>query len=398
MRVLDRIRTAVRRSGLLRATTAKVAVFAVVCLVVLGALVAKIGNISFFSHRVGYQAQLADATGLEPSDAVKIAGVTVGQVDGVSLQRGHALVTFSVDRSVHLPADTEVGEQWHNVLGQMYLYLYPGHSAKRLPAGGTIPLSRNVSGADVGALLNSLGPFLGALHPQQANQVVEAFAEALEGNENQVDQLITNAASVSQTVGSVDVQVGQVIDNLNQVLQALASRSGDLGQLIGNLQTVSQSLSDHNDLLDDTVANLGQVAGELATLEGNTHGTLSQEVSDLQAVSSEIESKSSELANGLSTLGEGLAPYVEISSYGQWFQVQNVYNCLADETSCTYYEGSNAPAGSGPGGSPPASGLPSPAASGSGPLSGLGGVPAPAAFPSGAAAEAGILKMVGGAP
>ncbi|MHB8437810.1 MAG: MlaD family protein, partial [Acidimicrobiales bacterium] len=200
-----------RKSGLLTPTARKVAIFTVCCLVVLVALAAKIGNVQLFANRVSYQAQLTDATGLQPSDEVKIAGVTVGQVSSVTVQRAHALVTFAVDSDVHLKADTQVGTQWHNVLGQMYLYLYPGHSSTTLKPGATLPLSADVPGADVGALLNSLQPLLASLNPSQANKVVSAFADALQGDQTEIDQLIGNAATVSQTIGSVDTQVGQVI-------------------------------------------------------------------------------------------------------------------------------------------------------------------------------------------
>lgn len=344
-----------RRSGLFHPTALKVAAFAAVCLVLLGALAARIGNISFFSHRQAYSADLADATGLQPSDDVKIAGVTVGQVTGVSLQRAHALVTFALDNGVRLRSGTQVGLQWHNVIGQQFLYLYPSSSGRILQPGSTIPLSDDVQGADIGALLNSLGPLLGALHPQQANEIVESFANALSGNETQVDQLISNAATVSQTVGSVDTQVGQLIDDLDQVISALAQRSGDLGQVISNLQSVSGSLASRNDLLDQTVGNLGQISSEVASLEANTHNSLSTAISDLQAVSAEIQSREGELSQGLSTLGSGLAGYQEISSYGQWFQIQAVYSCLANETACNYYAASTPPAGSGPLGMPPSS-------------------------------------------
>ena len=361
-----------RHSGILRPTGLKVLVFAVVCLVVLAALAARIGNISFFSSRVGYSAELADATGLSPSEDVKIAGVTVGQVTGVSVQRAHALVSFSVNSNVHLPADSQVGAQWHNVLGQMYLYLYPGHSTRMLHPGSTLSLSHYVPGADVGALLNSLGPLLGALKPSEANQVVESFASALQGDTGQIDQLIDNAASVSQTVGSVDTQVGQVVDSMNQVFGALAQRSTDLGQVVDNLDTISQSLASRNDLLDQTVGNLAAVAQEVSTLEGNTSGSLSGAIANLQAVSADIQSHAGSLSEGLSTLGSGLAPYTDISAYGQWFQVQTVYSCLADETVCSYYEPTYTPAGSGVGGSPPSSGVPTPA-SGQGILGALAG-------------------------
>ena len=352
-----RARTWLRRSGAWQPTTWKVLVFAAICLVVLAVLAARIGNITFFSHRVAYAADMADATGLQPSDDVKIAGVTVGQVTGVSVQRAHALVTFAVNNDVRLPSDTQVGTQWHNVLGQQFLYLYPGHSTTALKPGATLPLSHNVPGADVGALLNSLGPLLSALRPSEANQVVTAFAQALQGDQSEVDQLIDNAASVSQTVGSVDTQVGQVIDNLNQVFGALAQRSGDLGTVVSNLDTLAQSRAGRNDLLDQTVTNLGAVAGDVAKLEADTHGSLSSAISDLEAVSGVIEQHANSLSQGLSTLGSGLAPYADISAYGQWFQVQLVYTCLADEhLGCTYYEPSNAPAGAGPLGMPPSSG------------------------------------------
>jgi len=388
----ERLRHWTRQSGVMRPTTLKVLVFALCCVVILGALAAKIGNISFFSNQVGYGAELSDATGLQPSQDVKIAGVTVGQVTGVSVQRAHALVTFSVDRNVHLPADTQVGIQWANVLDQDYLYLYPGHSSRMLAPGATIPLSANVSGPDINQLLGSLGPLLGALDPQEANQVVTSFADALQGDEGQVDQLIDNAASVSQTVGSVDVQVGQVVDNLNEVFTALAQRSSDLGAVIDNLDTITQSLAGRNSLLDQTVDNLGQVAQEVGTLEGNTNGSLSGAISDLEAVSADIESHESSLDRGLSTLGEGLAPYVDISDYGQWFQVQLVYTCLADETVCSYYQPTDAPAGAGPLGSPPSSGVPTPA-NGSGPS---GSLPSASSSSSPAASAGDVLQMVAG--
>jgi phospholipid/cholesterol/gamma-HCH transport system substrate-binding protein len=382
-----------RHSGALRPTTLKVLVFALCCAVILALLAARIGNISFFSNTVGYQAELADATGLQPAQAVKIAGVTVGRVTGVSVQRGHALVSFSVNSNVHLPVDTGVGIQWANVLGQDYLYLYPGHSPRHLRPGAVLPLSSNVSGPNLNALLGSLGPLLGALNPKESNQVVTAFADALQGDETQIDQLIDNAASVSATVGSVDTQVGQVVDNMNAVLSALAQRSGDLGAVIDNLDTVTGSLASRNSLLDETVTNLGQVAQEVAALEANSNTSLSQAITDLEAVSADIQSHQGALAQGLSTLGSGLAPYIDISDYGQWFQVQLVYSCLADETVCSYYQATNTPAGSGQAGAPPASpGVPSPA-SGRGPLPGASA--SASSVPAGASVGD-VLEMVAG--
>lgn len=392
-RRIDRLRSSLRRSGVLRATTLKVAIFAAVCLVVLGVLAARIGNITFFANRVQYQADLANATGLQPASNVKIAGVTVGVVDSVREQHGHAVVTFSINRSVHLPIDTRVGMQWQNVLGNQYLYLYPGHAHGTLRPGGTLGLADAVSSPNIGKLLNALGPLLGAIHPQQANAVVEAFATALSGNETQINQLIDSAAGVSNTVGSVDVQVGQVISSLDQVFGALAQRSSDVGSLIGNLQTISQSLASNNGLLDSTITNLSKVAADVATLVQQTHGSLTTAIDGLNATSSVIQQNDGALATGLSGLGSGLAPYTDISSSGQYFNVLSVYTCLANQQVCAYYDSSNPPPGSGPLGGPPIPGLPSlPSLPGSG-TSGA----AAAGAPAGSSALARLFGPLAGA-
>jgi phospholipid/cholesterol/gamma-HCH transport system substrate-binding protein len=189
--------------------------------------------------------------------------------------------------------------------------------------------------------------------------------------------LIDNGATVSRTVGALDTQVGQIITNLNQVLGAIASRSGDLGRLVDNLQTLSLTLASKNTLLDDVVGNLSGVASDLANLIGSNHITITSTINDLQVVAADVQNNQQALSSSLSSLGAGLAPYVQISQWGQWFAVQTIYTCLANQTACTYYQPGNAPAGSGPLGSPPlstpaasptspASPLPSPASSGTG--------------------------------
>jgi len=290
---------------------------------------------------------------------------------------------------VHLRTSTQTGLRAQNVLGQEFLYLYPGTAGGTLRPGGVLPLENSLTTAGVGALLNALGPFLSAINPKEANTLVESVNAALQGNELQVDSLIDNAATVSSTVGSLDTQVGSVIDDLDQVLTALAKRSGDVGTLLDNLQTVSQSLASRNSVLDSVVTNLSKVTGELADLTQANQGNLATTIGDLDSVTNAVQQNEQQLASGLSTLGEGLAPYTEVSSYGQFFQIQTVYLCLAGETTCTYNEPGATPAGSLPGGLVPPDPLTSGTSSSGTSSSGTGTGSAPGTAGS-------ILRMVAG--
>src|SRR5207302_8111417 len=198
--------------GSLARVTIKVAVFAAICVVLLAILAKEVGNLSFFTHRVSYKADMPDVTGLFPTDDVKVAGVKVGQVAKVTTDHGHAVVTFNVDKTVPLRSSTQVGLRYRNVLGEKYLYLYPGSTGRVMSSGSTIPMNQAVSDADIDAFLNALGPFVKAINPQEGNLFVQAMVSALEGNQNQVTQLLGNTATVSSTLGNLNQQVGGVID------------------------------------------------------------------------------------------------------------------------------------------------------------------------------------------
>lgn len=328
----------------LRGSTLRFLLYSVVCLVLLAGLIVKIGNVTLFTHRVTYRALMSDVTGLDAGDNVAVAGVTVGQVSGITTDHGLALVTFGVNRNVRLPRDTQVGLRWENVLGQMYLQLYPsGSGGPYLAAGATIPENHEVGDADIGEFLNALGPVLQSINPTEANAFVEGVVGGLQGNLAQVGSLIDNAATVSQTVGSLDLQVGSVIDNLSTVIGTLGGRSRDLQDVVSNLATISTALASRNDTLDQVVENFSQVSGEFAQLLADNRTNLDTLISGLDTVADTLQSHRQDLDAGLSTLSAGLEPYTLISSYGQWFNIQVVYLCLANEASCQYQEGGPKP-------------------------------------------------------
>jgi phospholipid/cholesterol/gamma-HCH transport system substrate-binding protein len=330
----------------LRGSTLRFAIYALVCLVLLVGLAVRVANIQLFTHRTVYRALMADATGLQPGDEVKLAGVDIGQVKAVTTQRGQALVSFSVDNSLRVPTDTQIGIRWHNVLGQKFLYLYPPRRrGPYLAPGATIPVSQDSADADIGEFLNALGPVLQSIDPAQANAFVQGVLGGLQGNLDQVGSLIDNAATVSDTVGGLQLQVGRVIDNLSTVLGAIGGRSRDLEAVVTNLATISGSLAAQNATLDAVVGNFPKLSGEFATLVSTNRGNLNGIIASLQTVTATLAAHRSDLNADLATLSEGLEPYTLISSYGQWFDVQTVYTCLAQEsaTSCTYQEGGAKP-------------------------------------------------------
>ena len=320
----------------------KLAVYSLVCLVVLGWLVSIVGNTAFFAERSGYEAELDDATGLRVNDAVKIAGVEVGSVTGIDIEHGHAVVSFEVDDGTVLPSSTRSGVRWRSVLGQKYLYLYPGESGAPLEPGDRIPIEQSVPSADVGDFLNALGPVLQALDPDDANAFVQAVSEGVSGNEAQVRSLIDDSSSLATVLGGLDGQVGSIITNLDDVAGAVARRDDAVDELLVNLSSLSGDLAGRNQSLNALITDFADVQHRLERLLRENRGDLDGTIDDLRVIAEILAEHDTDLEGALATLPEGVAPYHLISSTGQWFGVRATVACLANQMTCTFEDPANA--------------------------------------------------------
>src|ERR1700709_1106081 len=121
--------------GGLRATLIKFGAFAVVMTVLTAFLFFIFGQYRTGSV-TGYSAVFNDASRLRAGDSVRVAGVRVGTVNGVALQRDKKVVVkFDADRTIALTDGTKAAVRYLNLVGDRYLDLVDGPgSARRLPA------------------------------------------------------------------------------------------------------------------------------------------------------------------------------------------------------------------------------------------------------------------------
>lgn len=326
----------------------KLGAYTVVCLIVLGWLISAVGNTAFFADRTSYQAELDDATGLRLNDAVKIAGVEVGSVTGIEIEQGRAIVSFEVDDDTEVPDNSQTGIRWRNILGQKYLYLYPGEDGQPLEAGGRLPIEQSVPSADVGDFLNAIGPVLQAIDPDDANAFVQAVSEGISGNEAQVRSLIDDSASLAQVLGGLDGEVGSIITNMDQVAGAVADRDDALDELLVNLSSLSGDLAGRNESLNNLIVDFADVQRRLERLLRVNRGDLDGTIDDLRVIADTLVEHDADLEAALATLPEGVGPYHLISSTGQWFGVRATVACLANQMECAFEDPSHAFSGGGP--------------------------------------------------
>jgi len=150
-----------------------------------------------------------------------------------------------------------------------------------------------------------------------------------------VRDLLTNTATLSRDVSASDEQIGSLIEDLDTVVGAVAERDADIEDLIGNVSSVSDSLASRAGDLEELVLGLIDVQTSLNDLLEQREGDIEGVVDDLDTISGVLAQHRDDLEEGLATFPAGLAPYHQISAYGQWFQVRLTVTCLAGQTTCT---------------------------------------------------------------
>ncbi len=142
-----------------KGTETLVGLFVLMGLLGLLFLALKAANLGSFGGGPTYavQARFDNIGGLKVRAPVRSAGVTVGRVTAISLDRQtyQGLVTLEIDRGFEFPADTSAKILTAGLLGDQYIGLEPGYEEKTLAAGAVI---RQTQSAVV--LENLIGQFL----------------------------------------------------------------------------------------------------------------------------------------------------------------------------------------------------------------------------------------------
>lgn len=292
--------------------------FTLVCIGFTAWLAFTIGNLHPLQRTYPLSATFDDVTGLLRDDNVKVAGVVVGKVTGVRVERGRAVVDFVVRREVKLPSDTEAAVRWRNLLGQRYVYLYPGRASTILEPGDHIPVDRTKPVVDIGELFNRLGPIVNAVDPKQVNAFLDALTGALQGNEAGLSASIHDLAQVASTLGQRDQAIGRLVEQLATLTDALASRDGQIRTILDNLTTVASTFNANTDVLDRASVDLSDLSGNLARLLAQNRPGIDRIIANLGSLAGVIDNRMGTLDRTVAGLDELSLALYNASRWGQW--------------------------------------------------------------------------------
>jgi phospholipid/cholesterol/gamma-HCH transport system substrate-binding protein len=274
---------------------AKVGLFVLVGLLILGYMSFQVGKQSFGS-KSGYTLEVTfdNVAGLDRDASVQIAGVEVGRVESIRLEGGKALVRLRIGANVKLEKDAIAAIKTHGILGEKYVELHPGTPGAAILAPGE-QITQTERQADIDRLLNQL-----SLIAEDVRGVTSSLNQALSGQagEEAIHHILTNTRDLTKNLNNVIVSnetalraaienTRQLTGNLNRVV---TQNDEKVGQVMDSLKAASKEMEKSFTSLSEIAGGVNRGEGTLGKLakDPTTADKLNKTLASLQEVSEKI--------------------------------------------------------------------------------------------------------------
>jgi len=264
-----------------------------------------------------YRAQFTEAAGLKPDDPVRVAGVKVGQVEGLQLEDGAVTVEFRVE-DAFVGDRSEAAIKIETVLGAKYVALVP-RGEEALDSDEPIPVARTASPYDVVEAFAGLSDTVDSIDTGQLAASFETLSETLSGTPEEVRTSLDGLSRLSQTIASRDQQLQQLLSATRDVTQVLADRNGEFTKLIVDSNTLLTEVQERRELIDSILTSTQTLSTQLAGLVQDNTSALTPALAQLSTVTDLLSRNRQQLGATVANLAPFVRVFTNTLGNGRWF-------------------------------------------------------------------------------
>ena len=215
------------------------------------------------SDFVDYYAQFSTAQAVTPGQGqtVIVAGVTVGEIGGVTLENGTAMVEMKIrEKYAHIYKDATALLRPKTGLNDMVIEMNPGSpSSGEIARGGTLPISRTLPNVNPDQILAGLDTDTRAY----LQMLVNGGGEGLNDNSNELsatlkrfDPITVYLAQIGKEMGRRQAYIKQGIHNFRLLAEELGARDTQLARWVRSSNDVFTVFADQQSNLRETLSLL----------------------------------------------------------------------------------------------------------------------------------------------
>ncbi len=278
----------------------------------------KAGDLPLIGGGDTYHAAFSEASGIKPNDEVRIAGVRVGKVTQVELDKDHVNVTFKVDTPSKFGTETAAEIKVKTLLGAMFLALQPAGPGQ-LKEDSTIPVSRTRSAYDVVQAFSGLADRAERIDTDRLAESINTMAALTKDTPAAFQSTLRGLSRLSETVASRNDQIGELLKNLNTVSGVLSERDEDIIKLMKDSDVLMTALVARRQAVHELLVSTSRFSSELTLLVKQSRADLKPALSNLQGVVNLLIKNQSNLDESLRLMAPFYRVFTNTLGTGPWF-------------------------------------------------------------------------------
>ncbi len=275
-------------------------------------------RLPFIGGGTSYSAAFREAAGIKDSSEVRIAGVRVGKVTDIGLERGHVRIAFRIDKGVQLGSAPLASIRIRTVLGQKYLALTPA-GAGSFKEGSEIPLSRTTTPFDVIQAFSGLSTTVEAIDTKQLALAFDTVSETFKDSPEEVQASLRGLSRLSRTISSRDAQLAQLLAKANGVTRVLADRDDEFVKLIADGDLLLKEVQLRRDAIHNLLVSTTTLSQQLVGLVRDNEAQLRPALQQLNRVVTVLQRNKANLSKSLALLAPFVQGYSNVLGNGRWF-------------------------------------------------------------------------------
>lgn len=256
------------------------------------------------ANTIGYQALFSEAGGLVAGNDVRVAGMKVGTVSGVSLDKGKAHVRFRVNSSVALGSQTTAHIRTATLLGQRILTLESAGTAALHP-DDAIPVSRTSSPYSLTEAVSDLTTNTAGTDTAGINEALDALSDTIDRITPQLGPTFDGVTRLSRSLNNRNDALRSLLESAGKASGVLAQRSSQLNALLLGADDLIGMLSERRQAIVNILASVSALSRELSGLVADNETTLAPALQKLNSVTAMLEKNRDNIGQAL----PGLAKY-----------------------------------------------------------------------------------------
>ncbi|SFW89989.1 MCE family protein [Amycolatopsis australiensis] len=261
-------------------------------------------------------AYFGKTVGLYAGSSVRVLGVPVGRVTGVTPEGDAVRVDMRVD-DVPLPADVGAVVVAPSLVSDRYVQLTPAYdSGPQLATGTVLPRERTATPVELDDLYSSLDKLSTALGPNGANKdgalsgVLDTAANTLKGNGSSLNSTVGRLADLAKTLDGSKDDLFSTVQNLNSFTGALAQSDRQLDEFYGRVADVSRFLAADSSDVGAALRSLGGALGDVQQFVNDNKAALESNVDKLASLSKVLVDQRAALAEVLDIAPTGATNFI----------------------------------------------------------------------------------------